>query len=69
MTVNDTLQAIEVMKAFTEGKAIESRYKGGVAGWQPIHSEWGHTPSWDWQEHEYRVAEPAAQSCRQPSLF
>lgn len=59
MTVNDTLAAIEVMKAFTEGKTLEYRPKpGGVEtgsdpAWKPFPSAVG--PSWDWSRCQYRV--------------
>lgn len=54
MTVNETLSAIEVMKAFTEGKQIQVRHRGGTdQEWEDLPN--AHCPSWAWYGCEYRV--------------
>ena len=45
-----TVEKIEVMKAYEEGKDIEHRYKNGV--WNSIKE-----PHWDWVDYDYRVKE------------
>lgn len=51
MTVQETLNAIEVMTAFTQGKRIQV-FENGM--WKDIDGSSGHTPAWDWSKYEYR---------------
>lgn len=41
---------IEIMKAYSEGKHIESRTIGGIEDWEECF-----TPTWNFEEFEYRV--------------
>lgn len=48
----DTYAMIEVMEKYREGKKIQVRNVGSNdrEGWQSVY-----TPSWDWENYDYRV--------------
>src|SRR5690606_10313883 len=58
MDEEQTLKAIEVMQAFTEGKSVEFRWKGEHE-WRELK---GRLASWDWVSIEYRIKEPTKPS-------
>lgn len=52
MNKEQTLKAVEVMRAYAEGNRIECRrrQRGAIGAWTGVVS-----PSWDWDEIEYRT--------------
>ena len=55
MNRTGTTEAIKIMQAWLDGKAIEGRSRAiepwAIEGWEPIIGD----PQWDWARFDYRI--------------